>query len=132
LLTWSSLAPLNATLNAIAACLLLAGLISIKRRRVRAHRACMLGALAVSALFLVSYLLYHYRVGDVPFAGKGWVRRVYFAVLISHVSLAAALVPLAIVTVRRALGGRFVAHRQIAVWTWPIWMYVSATGVPAP
>ena len=129
MLSYSSLAPLNAALNSIAAILLLVGFVSIKQGRVRAHRACMLGAFGVSVLFLVSYLTYHYQVGDVRFAGRGWVRPTYFAMLISHIALAAAIVPLAIITLSRALRGRFAAHRRIAVWTWPIWMYVSVTGV---
>jgi putative membrane protein len=129
LLSYSSLAPLNAVLNSIAAILLTAGFIFIKTHNVRAHRACMLGAFAVSVIFLASYLLYHYQVGDVRFMGRGWIRPAYFTMLISHVALAAAIVPLAIITMARALRGRFAAHRRIALWTWPIWIYVSVTGV---
>lgn len=129
MLSYSWLAPLNATLNAIAAALLLAGFRFIRRRRIRAHRACMLSAFAVSALFLISYLTYHYHVGDVRFQGQGWIRPVYFTMLISHIALAAAIVPLAIVTLSRALAARFDRHRRIARWTWPLWMYVSVTGV---
>lgn len=129
MLSYSSLAPLNAALNAVAAALLLAGFRFIRRRRVRAHRACMLSAFAVSALFLTSYLTYHYHVGDVRFQGQGWIRPVYFTMLISHVALAVAIVPLAIVTLSRALAARFDSHRRIARWTWPLWMYVSVTGV---
>lgn len=129
MISYSSLAPLNAALNSIAAILLLLGFVLIKRRQVRAHRACMLAAFAVSSLFLASYLTYHYHVGDVRFAGRGWIRPAYFTMLISHVSLAAAIVPLAIVTLARALRGHFDAHRRIARWTWPLWMYVSVTGV---
>jgi putative membrane protein len=126
---WYLLAPLNATLNAIAATLLLAGFVFIRQRRIRAHRRCMLTAFGVSALFLASYLTYHYQVGDVRFAGQGWVRPVYFTILITHVALAIAIVPLAIITLNRALAARFDAHRRIARWTWPLWMYVSVTGV---
>ncbi len=128
-MSYSSLAPLNATLNAIAGILLLSGFIMIRRGRVHAHRACMLAAVVASAGFLTSYLIYHYHVGSVPFGGEGWVRTLYFAILIPHVILAAALVPLVIITLRRALGGHFAAHRRIALWTWPIWIYVSVTGV---
>ena len=127
--SYSSLAPLNAVLNSVAALLLLAGFVQIRRGRVRAHRACMIAAFAVSVIFLASYLAYHYRVGDVRFAGQGWIRPAYFAMLISHIALAAAIVPLAIITLARGLRGRFDAHRRLAVWTWPIWMYVSVTGV---
>jgi putative membrane protein len=125
----SILPTLNATLNAIAGALLLAGFIFIRNRHVHAHRACMLSAFAVSILFLISYLTYHYEVGDVRFQGTGWIRPVYFAMLISHIILAVAIVPLAIVTLRRGLAARFDAHRRIARWTWPLWMYVSVTGV---
>jgi putative membrane protein len=126
---YRELAPVNAALNTIAAILLLAGFAAIKYRRVSIHRACMLSAFVVSMLFLVSYLTYHYQVGDVRFAGRGWVRPAYFTMLTSHIILAAAIVPLAIVTLVRALRGRFAAHRRIARWAWPIWMYVSVTGV---
>ncbi len=124
-----SLPALNATLNAIAALLLLAGFVFIRRRQVQAHRFCMLAAFGVSVLFLIFYLIYHYHVGDVRFQGIGWIRPAYFTMLISHIILAAAVVPLAIITLRRGLAGRFDAHRRIARWTWPIWMYVSVTGV---
>ena len=129
MISYSSLAPLNAVLNSVAAILLLLGFAFIRRRWVRAHRACMLAAFAVSTIFLASYLAYHYQVGDVRFAGRGWIRTGYFTMLISHVALAAAILPLAIITLARALRGRFPAHRRIARWTWPIWMYVSVTGV---
>ncbi len=123
------IAPLNGTLNSIAAVLLLAGFVFIKRGQVRAHRVCMIAAFAVSAVFFASYLFYHYEVGDVRFTGQGWIRPAYFTMLISHIALAAAIVPLAIITLSRALRGRFASHRRIAVWTWPIWIYVSVTGV---
>ncbi len=126
---YASLAPLNAALNTIAAILLLGGFVFIKRGKVRAHRACMLSAFGVSMLFLISYLAYHYHVGDVRFAGRGLIRPAYFTMLISHVGLAVAVVPLSIITLVRALRGRFIAHRRIALWTWPIWVYVSVTGV---
>ncbi len=127
--SYDSLAPLDAVLNATAAILLLAGFISIRRHRVRAHRAFMLSAFVVSLAFFISYCLYHYHVGDVRFAGRGWVRPLYFTVLISHVSAAAVIVPLVLITLSRALRGRFTRHRRIARWTWPIWVYVSVTGV---
>jgi uncharacterized membrane protein YozB (DUF420 family) len=123
------LAPLNATLNGFAAILLLAGFYCIRRRWIRAHRACMLSAFGVSTVFFISYLTYHYHVGDVRFQGYGPLRPVYFTMLISHIALAAAIVPLALITLTRALRGNFVKHRRIARWTWPVWIYVSITGI---
>lgn len=127
--SYYELAPLNALLNSAAAVLLLAGFYCIRRRWVHAHRAFMLSASAVSIAFLVSYGAYHYEVGDVRFQGHGWVRPVYFTILITHIALAAAIVPLVLVTLWRALRGDFHEHRRVARWTWPIWMYVSITGV---
>ncbi len=89
----------------------------------------MLSAFATSTLFLVSYLTYHYQVGSVPFEGRGWVRSLYFSVLIPHTVLAAAIVPLVLVTLVRALRGKFERHKRIARWTLPLWLYVSVTGV---
>jgi uncharacterized membrane protein YozB (DUF420 family) len=128
-LSYHALAPLNSILNSIAAILLLAGFYCIRRRWTRAHRAFMLSACAVSTAFLISYATYHYRVGDVRFQGHGWARPVYFTILITHIVLAAVTVPLALITLSRALRGNFQQHRRIARWTWPIWMYVSITGV---
>jgi len=125
----SDLPALNATLNTLATCFLLAGYVFVKRKQVNAHRACMVGALTMSALFLVSYVIYHANAGSRPFTGTGPIRVVYFSVLISHVILATAIVPLVLVTVSRALSRRFDAHRRIARITWPLWMYVSVTGV---
>ena len=123
------LPTLNATLNGLSALLLAGGFFFIRRKNVAAHRACMLSACATSALFLISYLVYHYHVGSVPFAGQGWVRPVYFGILLSHTVLAAATLPLVLVTLARALRGRFERHARIARWTLPIWLYVSVTGV---
>ena len=120
---------LNATLNGTSAVLLLTGRGLIARGRVAAHRACMITAVISSALFLGCYLFFHYKVGNIRFLGEGWARPVYFAILISHVTLAIVIVPLAIITLTRGLGARFDAHRAIARWTWPLWMYVSVTGV---
>jgi len=127
--TVRDLPAINAALNATSALLLLAGYVSIRRRSMIAHRACMLGAVGTSTLFLVSYLVYHATVGSVRFQGSGWNRMVYFAILISHTILAAAIVPLVAVTLVRALRGQFDRHRSIARWTLPIWTYVSITGV---
>ena len=129
MLSYHSLAPLNSILNAAAATLLLAGFYCIRRKWVRAHRAFMLSAFTVSVAFFISYSVYHYHVGDVRFQGRGWVRPVYFTILISHVFLAAVIVPLVLVTLWRALNGNFRRHRRIAVWAWPMWIYVSITGV---
>ena len=123
------LATVNASLNAIAAVFLGAGFYFIRRRQIAAHRICMLIAFAVSVVFLVCYVAYHIQVGDVRFQGRGAVRPVYFTILISHIILAVTTVPLAIITLSRALRARFDQHRRIARWTWPIWMYVSVTGV---
>ena len=123
------LPALNATLNTIATLLLLVGLYFIKRREIERHRLTMTLAFAVSCLFLASYLVYHFQVGSVPFTKQGWIRPVYFAILISHIVLAAAVPVLAGITLFHAWRRRFDRHRRIARWTWPIWMYVSVTGV---
>jgi uncharacterized membrane protein YozB (DUF420 family) len=120
---------INATLNGTSAVLLVIGRNFIKRGRMAAHRAVMLTALVTSTLFLISYLYYHAHVGSVRFQGQGWSRPVYFSILISHTILAAAIVPLVIITLSRALRERFDRHRAIARWTFPLWLYVSVTGV---
>jgi len=125
----TDLPALNASLNALATIFLLAGYVSVRKKRVAAHRLCMIAALATSVLFLTSYVIYHANVGSRPFTGTGPIRVVYFAILISHVVLAIAIVPMVLITVSRALAGRFDPHRRIARITWPLWMYVSVTGV---
>jgi uncharacterized membrane protein YozB (DUF420 family) len=125
----SDLPTLNATLNGIAAMLLVSGYAFIKRGRQRQHQWCMISALITSALFLVSYVIYHLNAGSRPFEGQGAIRLVYFAILITHVILAAAIVPLALVTASRGLRAQFHRHVRIARWTFPIWLYVSVTGV---
>jgi uncharacterized membrane protein YozB (DUF420 family) len=129
MLSLDDLPALNAGLNGLAACLLLAGYAFIRRRHIPAHRACMVSAFVVSSAFLVSYCIYHYHVGDVPFRGRGWVRPLYFTILITHVSLAVTIIPLVLITLWRAITGRFAAHRKIARVTFPLWLYVSVTGV---
>jgi len=124
-----SLPTVNAALNFLSAVFLVVGFFFIKSKCVQAHKASMLAALTSSACFLVSYLVYHYQVGSVSFKGQGLVRSVYFIILISHTILATVVVPMALLTVIRALKGHFVAHRRIARWTFPIWFYVSVTGV---
>ena len=125
----SQLPSLNAALNSLSAVFLITGYYFISSKRVSAHRTCMLTAFTCSTLFLISYLTYHFQVGSVPFKGQGWIRPVYFAILFSHTMLAAAVVPLVLITLRRALKQRFETHRRIARWTFPIWLYVSVTGV---
>lgn len=126
---YAALPTLNAILNATSAVLLLIGYALIRRGRWRQHRAVMLAAVTTSTLFLISYLTYHAHAGSKHFLGHGWIRPVYFAILITHTILAAAILPLVLVTVTRALRGRYERHRAIARWTFPIWMYVSVTGV---
>jgi uncharacterized membrane protein YozB (DUF420 family) len=129
MLSIADLPALNATLNGVAGLLLLAGFYFIRRRQIARHRAAMIGAFAMSTLFLISYLVYHANVGSRPFPGQGPIRTLYFAILITHIVLAAAIVPLALVTLWRGLKRDDVRHRRIAKITWPIWMYVSVTGV---
>jgi uncharacterized membrane protein YozB (DUF420 family) len=125
----SDLPALNALLNTICACFLIAGYFFIRRKAIRQHQISMVLALASSTLFLVSYLVYHYNAGSVAFTGQGWVRPVYFALLISHIILAALILPMALTTLYRALRADFTRHRRVARWTLPVWLYVSATGV---
>ncbi len=125
---YSDLPTLNVSLNLVTAACLLGGYVQIRRGERRRHKVLMLCACCSSAAFLTSYVIYHLQVGSVPFQGGGWIRPVYFAILISHVVLAVTIVPLVLVTLRYALRGSFTQHRGIARWTWPIWMYVSVTG----
>ena len=128
-ITVHDLPALNASLNALSGVLLLAGYALIRTRRIEQHRWCMLAAFTTSSLFLASYLIYHAQVGSIPFTRQGFVRPVYFTILITHVLLAAAVLPLALVTLTRGLKRRFARHKAIARWTLPIWLYVSITGV---
>ena len=123
------LPAVNATLNAISAVLLTIGYALIRARRIEQHRRCMIAAFTTSALFLVCYVVYHAQVGSVRFTRYGLVRPIYFTILITHVTLAAAVLPLAIVTLSRGLRARYPLHVRIARWTLPIWLYVSVTGV---
>jgi uncharacterized membrane protein YozB (DUF420 family) len=125
----SDLPALNATLNATSAAFLLAGYVLIRRGRWQLHRRCMLGALTTSTLFLISYVVYHANAGSRPFPGAGMVRVVYFAILITHVVLAAVILPLALVTTARGLRAQYGRHVRVARWTLPLWLYVSVTGV---
>jgi putative membrane protein len=125
----SGLPTVNAILNGASAVLLVAGFVFIRRRQIVPHFACMLGAFAVSAMFLVSYVVYHYHAGSRAFTGQGLVRQVYFVLLITHVVLAAVILPLALTTIWRGLRAQFTRHVRVARWTLPIWLYVSVTGV---
>jgi putative membrane protein len=127
--TVHDLPAINATLNALSGILLLIGFILIRNRRIEQHRRVMLAAFATSVVFLVCYVVYHAQVGSVRFTRQGFVRPLYFVILITHVSLAATILPLAIITLSRGLKGRIAQHRRIARWTLPIWLYVSVTGV---
>jgi putative membrane protein len=129
LISASELPTLNAALNSLSAVFLCAGYIFIRAKNIRAHRASMLAAFACSVLFLVSYLVYHYQVGSVAYKGQGGIRIVYFTILITHTILATAVVPLVLFTLSRALREKYPEHRRIARWTFPIWLYVSVTGV---
>lgn len=123
------LPTLNALLNATSAFLLMAGVRRIYVKNVEAHKRCMVSAFLVSTLFLISYLFYHFNVGSVGFTGEGWIRPVYFSILITHSVLAVLVPPMAVITLYRAWRGDFERHRRIARWTYPIWLYVSFTGV---
>lgn len=124
-----NLPHLQVLLNALAACLCGMGYYFVRRQRRSAHRFCMIAALSLSTMFLVVYLIYHLQVGYMPFSGQGLVRPLYFMVLISHVILAALIVPMIVLTVLYALRGNFSRHRRFARWTLPFWLYVSVTGV---
>ena len=128
-MTVHDLPAVNAALNAIAAVLLTIAFVLIRKGRINAHRRTMIAAFATSSLFLICYITYHAQVGSVRFTRQGFVRPLYFAILITHVTLAAAVLPLAIITLSRGLKARYDRHRAIARWTLPIWLYVSVTGV---
>ena len=128
-MTVHDLPAVNASLNALSGLLLLIGYTLIRMRRIALHRRFMIAAFSASSLFLICYVVYHAQVGSVRFTREGFVRPLYFTILITHVALAFTLVPLAIVTLSRGLKARFPQHRRIARWTFPIWLYVSVTGV---
>jgi putative membrane protein len=125
----SLLPTLNAALNATSTVLLIVARRFIRRGRIDAHRRTMIAAFVTSCLFLVSYVVYHAQIGSRPFPGRGPIRVIYFTILITHVVLAAVIVPLVLVTLRRGLHRDDARHRAIARWTWPLWLYVSVTGV---
>jgi uncharacterized membrane protein YozB (DUF420 family) len=125
----SDLPAVNATLNALSSIWLAIGYIFIRRKKISAHRFCMIAALITSGLFLISYLTYHYHAGSKHFEGQGAIRAVYFTILTTHTILAVVIVPMALITLFRALKERFDKHKRLARWTLPIWFYVSMTGV---
>ena len=125
----SDLPLLNACLNGLSTVFLTVGYILIRKGRKTGHRNCMIGALTTSALFLASYLIYHYNAGRTVFRDPEWFRPIYLLILLTHTVLAVVIVPLVLMTVTRAIRERFELHKRIARWTWPIWMYVSITGV---
>ena len=128
-MTVAVLPTVNAVLNASAAVAMLAGFVAIRQGRVAVHRACMLTAVGLSILFLCSYLVYHAQVGSRPYTGGGWLRTLYFAILLSHTVLAVLIVPMVATTLYRALRSQFVRHARLARVTFPLWLYVSVTGV---
>ena len=125
----SSLPRLNACLNAASAILLVTGFSFIRRKKVLQHKICMLSAVACSAIFLASYVYFHLKAGVIYFQGRGWIRPAYFTILTTHTILAVAILPLVLITLTFALRSRFAKHKAIARWTFPIWLYVSITGV---
>lgn len=128
-MTWHDLPAVNASLNGLSAVLLTAGYVCIRRGKMAAHRKFMLGAVTASTLFLACYLYYHYHAGRTIFRDPAWFRPIYLTLLLTHTVLAVTIVPLIGVTLSRALRERFALHKKIARWTWPLWMYVSLTGV---
>jgi len=129
MIEYSQLPAVNACLNGISAVWLVLGFRFIRQGRMAAHKTCMLLAVATSMLFLVSYIIYHVEVGSVPFQSQGWVRILYFSILIPHTILAVVMVPMILITLYRAFKGWFPRHKKLARVTWPVWMFVSVTGV---
>ena len=128
-MTLTDLPAVNATLNGLSACLLACGYLFIKQKKIRAHRNCMIAAFVTSTIFLICYLVYHANVGRTVFKNPAGFRPFYLAILVSHTILAVVIVPMILMSLSRALKERFEAHKKIARWTWPLWMYVSVTGV---
>ena len=125
----SDLPAVNASLNCLSAILLSTGYYFIRRKNQAAHRNCMVAAVCTSTLFLISYLVYHSQAGRTVFREPQWFRPIYLTILLTHTVLAVVIVPMVLVTLSRAIQGRFELHRKVARWTWPLWMYVSTTGV---
>lgn len=128
-MSYSDLPAINAILNTLSASLLILAYRFIRQKNIQAHKRTMLAVVATSSLFLISYVVYHYNHGSQPFQGTGWIRTVYFVILISHTVLAMVNLPMVLVTLTRGLKGTYESHKKIAKWTFPIWLYVSLTGV---
>ncbi len=125
----TDLPALNALLNLTSGVLVTLGVYLVYKRKTAAHKVCMIGAVVVSSIFLTSYLIYHYQVGSVRFDREGWIRTLYLSILLTHTVLAAAVVPMVLRTVYLAIRSQLEKHRRIARWTYPVWIYVSFTGV---
>ncbi len=125
----SDLPAINASLNSLSTIFLTLGFIFIRQKKIQAHRNCMIAAFCTSTLFLISYLFYHYFAGRTTFKDPQWFRPIYLGILLTHTVLAVVIVPLIFMTLSRALKARYELHKKIARWTWPLWMYVSVTGV---
>ncbi len=128
-MTLSDLPAVNATLNTSSAILLTLGYIFIRRKKITAHRNCMIAAFCTSIVFLTCYLIYHFNVGRTTFTNPSWFRPIYLVILLTHTILAVVIVQMILITLNRALKARYELHKKIARWTWPLWMYVSVTGV---
>lgn len=128
-MTYSNLPTLNAILNVSSATLLILGLLAIRRKRTLDHKRLMLSAFCVSGLFLLFYLTYHYRFGSTPYPHQDWTRAIYFLILVPHIILAAVMVPFIFVLLWQAIHENFEKHKKVARWIWPVWMYVSVSGV---
>lgn len=128
-MSFSDLPAVNAVLNSLSAVLLVVAYRFIRRKNIEAHKRTMIAVFAVSSLFLISYVIYHYNHGSQPFQGQGWIRVAYFSILFTHTVLAMVNLPMAIITLRRGFKGSYDLHKKIAKWTFPIWLYVSVTGV---
>ncbi len=128
-MSFPDLPAVNAVLNSLSAALLVVAYRFIRKKKIEAHKKTMIAVFAVSSLFLISYIVYHYNHGSQPFQGQGWIRVTYFSILFTHTILAMVNLPMAIITLRRGLKGSYDLHKKIAKWTFPIWLYVSVTGV---
>ncbi|MEO5803805.1 MAG: DUF420 domain-containing protein [Verrucomicrobiota bacterium] len=128
-MTLSDLPPINAGLNSLSTVFLTLGYIFIRRKKIAAHRNCMIAAFCTSTIFLICYLVYHYNAGRTTFKDPQWFRPFYLGLLLTHTVLAVVIVPMILMTLNRAMKARYELHKKIARWTWPLWMYVSVTGV---
>ncbi len=128
-MTLSDLPPINAGLNSLSTIFLTLGYIFIRQKKIASHRNCMIAAFCTSTIFLICYLVYHYYAGRTTFKDPQWFRPIYLTILLTHTVLAVVIVPMILMTLNRAIKARYELHKKIARWTWPLWMYVSVTGV---